>query len=163
MIEVTGDTELHLSRIDIASVSLETNPASITTGIPCGMTDMCGQDPCLCGAVDEYGACACNGTEETFPSFTLVESDVNNVCIVELFGKAYFVPISAGEADVRVSVSLPHYETTETTMHVVVEPLGVFDVAKVAGVLLACAVLVWLVVRGVRAAVKMFRVKHSRG
>ncbi len=151
-LSVSGAAEVRLARVDIAPVPLETAPSSITTGIPCGMTDMCGQDPCLCGAVDEYGACACNGREETLPAFALAEGSEGPVRIVTLFGKAYLVPVASGEADVRVVASFPHYEAAETTLHVIVEPFAPLDVAKIAGILAVFAALVL----GVFLAVRTF-------
>lgn len=141
-LSASGAAEVRLARVDIAPVPLETAPSSITTGIPCGMTDMCGQDPCLCGAVDEYGACACNGRKETLPAFALAEGSEGPVRLVALFDKAYLVPVASGEADVRVVASFPHYEPAETTLHVIVEPLAPLDIAKIAGMLVVFAALV---------------------
>ncbi|MCH4184850.1 MAG: hypothetical protein LKF61_05120, partial [Eggerthellaceae bacterium] len=67
--KIVGDLSLDapehidLACIDMIALPVNTDPDSIQTGVPCGMLEMCGQDPCLCGSVDSYGACACNGLQ----------------------------------------------------------------------------------------------------
>lgn len=160
--------DVSLSRVDIAALPVQCDPASIQVGVPCGMTEMCGQDPCLCGRVDEYGACACNGTREVGPTYT-VEFDTSGVaCAVELFGTAYLVPLGAGETQATVTAHLAHHADTAATATVRVQGFGVLDAAKLAG-LLACvagliaavAFAVCALVRAVRGLVVKFSARRN--
>ena len=108
-------SDVSLSRVDIAALPVQCDPQSIQVGVPCGMTEMCGQDPCLCGRVDEYGACACNGTREASPTYT-VEFDTPGVArTVELFGTTYLVPLGEGETQATVTAHLAHHADAAAT------------------------------------------------
>lgn len=133
------------------------NPATIEVGIPCGMLEMCGQDPCLCGAVDDYGACACNGKQWVTPTFTLTFEEEGIVTTAEAFGKTYLVPLKSGTVNAMVHAELPHHQPSEAHVQIHVKGWEFVDVAKVAGaVLLVVAVLAGLVF-GVRAIVRAVR------
>ncbi len=60
-----ADTSLGFAGVAVCNATV--SPSTIEVGIDCGMADMCGLDPCLCGAVDAWGACACNGTTNLEP------------------------------------------------------------------------------------------------
>lgn len=145
---------LELSCTDIVEVPVACSPASIECGIPCGMTEMCGQDPCLCGATDEFGACACNGRKTVCPTFTL-DDDGGCVALVDFAGKQWLVPKSEGSADVVVRASLPHHVDAVTTVHVDVKPFGVLDGVKVAIALVVIAAVIAGIVFGARALVRI--------
>ena len=149
--------DVSLSRVDIAALPVQCDPQSIQVGVPCGMTEMCGQDPCLCGRVDEYGACACNGTREASPTYT-VEFDTPGVArTVELFGTTYLVPLGAGETQATVTAHLAHHADAAATATVRVQGFGVLDAAKLAGLLACVAGLIAAVAFAVRALVRAVR------
>ena len=156
--------DVSLSRVDIVALPVQCDPQSIQVGVPCGMTEMCGQDPCLCGRVDEYGACACNGTREVSPTYT-VEFDTPGVaCAVELFGATYLVPLGSGETQATVTAHLAHHADAAATAMVRVQGFGVLDAAKLVGLLACAAALVAavaFVVRGLVRVVRGFVVKVS--
>lgn len=149
--------DVSLSRVDIAALPVQCDPQSIQVGVPCGMTEMCGQDPCLCGRVDEYGACACNGTREVSPTYT-VEFDTPGVArTVELFGTTYLVPLGEGETQVTVTAHLAHHADATATATVRVQGFGALDAAKLVGLLACAAALIAAVVFAVRGLVRAVR------
>ncbi len=154
---VSVEGELNLSRVDMLALPATCDPQSIQVGIPCGMTEMCGQDPCLCGRVDEYGACACNGTQEAKPTYTVEFDDSNVARAVELFGTVYLIPLGSGETRATVVAHLPHHAdaVAETTVHVA--GFGVLDAVKIAALLAAAAAVVAAVVFVLRAMVLAVR------
>lgn len=138
------------------------DPATIEVGIPCGMLEMCGQDPCLCGAVDDYGACACNGKQWVTPTFTLTFEEEGIVTTAEAFGKTYLVPLKSGTVNAVVHAELPHHQPSEAHVQIHVKGWEFVDIAKVAGaVLLVAAVLAGLAF-GVRAIVRAGRRASGR-
>ena len=138
------------------------NPATIEVGIPCGMLEMCGQDPCLCGAVDDYGACACNGKQWVTPTFTLTFEEEGIVTTAEAFGKTYLVPLKSGTVNAVVHAELPHHQPSEAHVQIHVKGWEFGDVAKVAGAVLLVAALVTGLVFGVRAIVRAVRRAQAR-
>lgn len=167
-IRLEVDERIELARVDAVALPARTDPASIETGIPCGMLEMCGQDPCLCGSVDQWGACACNGTHDTRPVYTMSCDDEGIVAVVDLFGTSYLVALGTGETDAVLRAELPHHDAGEAQVHVEVAPFGPLDAAKLLGALaLALGVLAGLAA-GVRAAVRgigrlVRRIEDRRG
>lgn len=137
-------------------------PDTIEVGVPCGMLEMCGQDPCLCGAVDDYGACACNGTQWVTPTFTVTFEEEGIATTAEAFGKTYLVPLESGTVDAVVRAELPHHRPSEAHVQIHVMGWTVGDVAKVAGAVLLCAAVVAGLLFGVRAAVRAIRKAKAR-
>ena len=152
---LSGSGSMSLAAVDVAPLPIECTPASIETGIPCGMTEMCGQDPCLCGAVDDWGACACNGTRTTRPSWALsLGGDAGDtVHLVDFAGRTWVVSLGLGgtSADGVLSASLVHYEGASMRVHVDVAPFGVLDLLKVVAALLAVFFVFFALGAGARA------------
>lgn len=168
-VSVTGSDLIELGRIDIVALPVQTDPESIVVGVPCGMLEMCGQDPCLCGAVDEWGACACNGRENARPTFTL-ECERGGVAgVFELFGTSYLVALGAGSTDAVIHADLPHHESGELRTRIDVAPFGFIDALKIVVALIAaaavCAVLFLLVrtiVRVSKRTVARIRARRAK-
>lgn len=167
ILALSGDTTLSLARVDVVALPVEVTPASIETGIACGMTEMCGQDPCLCGAVDAWGACACNGTQETFPTFSLACDTQGVVALISVFDQAYVVSLGSGSTHATLTATLPHYTAAQMDMQIEVAPFGILDALKIlvalvvcAGVLIGIVALIKVLVQGVRRLVN--RVKPNR-
>lgn len=167
-LEIDMPASISMARIDIVALPAQTTPASIETGIPCGMLEMCGQDPCLCGAVDPWGACACNGTQETRPTFLLACDQEGVVGMVEAFGTTYLVSLGTGSTDAVVRAELPHHGAAEATTRVEVAPFGFMDVLKLLAAALAvaaaCATVFFMVraaVRGVGHLARRVRRRHE--
>lgn len=168
-IAVSGPDRIELSRIDVVVLPVQTDPESIVTGVPCGMLEMCGQDPCLCGAVDEWGACACNGREDTRPTFALDCGQGSVAGVFELFGTTYLVSLGAGSTDAVIRADLPHHESSELRTHIDVAPFGFADILKIIAAIIAvavvCAVLFLLaraVVRAAKRIVARIRARRVR-
>ena len=153
-LEIEMPASITMARIDVVALPAETTPASIETGIPCGMLEMCGQDPCLCGAVDQWGSCACNGTQETRPTFLLTCDQEGVVGMVEVFGTRYLVSLGTGSTDAVVRAELPHYEAAEATTHIEVAPFGFLDVLKLLAAVLVVVAVCAAVFFAVRAMVR---------
>ena len=151
------DAEMSLARVDIRALPASTDPASIETGVPCGMTEMCGLDPCLCGATDSWGACACNGRTDTFPTYSIEADTPGVVQLVEVFGTAYMVAVGSGSTDVVVTAELAHHKSAQAVMHVEVASFGVLDAVKLICALAAIVLVCALVVLCVRAVVRRVR------
>lgn len=156
-LEISGSSTMQLARVDMVELPVQTTPASIQTGIPCGMTEMCGQDPCLCGAVDGWGACACNGLTETRPSFMLTYSVSDIVGTFDLVGHTYVFALGTGTTDAVLYASLPHHETVQMDMHIEVAPFSVLDAGKLVVLLIVVVVLGAIVILAVRGCVKAAR------
>lgn len=154
-LEVEGPDSIQLARIDIIPLPVQTTPLSIETGIPCGMEEMCGLDPCLCGAVDQWGACACNGTQETHPTLSFLPDQEGVVGVVEFLDTTYLIALGTGSTDATVRAELPHHEVAEKNMRVDVSPFGFVDLLKVVGALLVVAGVCAAVFFGVRALVRV--------
>lgn len=138
---LSGGGSMSLAAVDVVLLPVDCTPESIETGVPCGMTEMCGQDPCLCGAVDDWGACACNGTRTTRPSWALSLGGYagETVHLVDFAGRTWVVSLGLGgtSADGVLSASLVHYDGASMRMHVDVAPFGVLDFLKALVALLA--------------------------
>lgn len=145
---------IELPRVDLFMLPLQVSPESIQTGIPCGMLDMCGQDPCLCGSPDAYGACACNGITTTYPTLDVRSSDTGVVQVVWLFGKPYLLATGSGTATVSVDASLIHYNGASCTLQVQVDGFGPLDAAKIVALLCTAVAAVLVVLLAVRAIVR---------
>ena len=163
-LELTAPGNVELSRTGVLELPVNCTPDSIEVGIDCGMVEMCGIDPCLCGAVDAYGACACNGTQQVDVSYEVTFAEGGVAKLVEWNGVQYLVPLGAGEVQATVTASLQHYEDACATFTVSVAGWTALDVAKVAGLLLAallalaaCVGVAWGIVRGVRSALRAVR------
>lgn len=133
------------------------NPDTIEVGIPCGMLEMCGQDPCLCGAVDDYGACACNGKEWVTPTFTVTFEEEGIATTCEAFGKTYLVPLHEGTVNATVHAELPHHQPSEAYVQIHVKGWTFFDVMKVIGAILLVAAVVAGLFFGIRALVRCIK------
>jgi hypothetical protein len=162
--KIVGDLDMaapdavELPFVDVFLMPVQLSPDSIQTGIPCGMADMCGQDPCLCGSVDAYGACACNGVHATYPTLDVSSSDESVVRVIRLFDRVYLVPVGSGTAVVSMHASLIHYNDASASMQVTVDAFSVFDALKIILLVLAVIAIVlaiaWAVRILVRAAVR---------
>ncbi|MDR0500392.1 MAG: hypothetical protein LBG97_03990 [Coriobacteriales bacterium] len=120
VITLSAPTRLDVGLLPVG-LPLECSPSTIQTGIDCGMEDMCGLDPCLCGNPDEWGACACNGVRQTD-----VELDINVVnsevaSILRLGDSWWVLPSSSGETMITVTATLPHYATSTTSVQLHVD------------------------------------------
>ena len=163
-LELSTAETVELSRTGVLALPVSCTPSSIEVGIDCGMVEMCGIDPCLCGAVDAYGVCACNGTQQVEVSYEVTFAQGGVAKLVEWNGVQYLVPLGAGEVKATITASLQHYEDASATFTVNVAGWTALDVAKVAGLLLAallalaaCVGVVWGIVRGVRAVLRAVR------
>ena len=141
--------EVRLEMLDVVELPVECSPSSITVGVKCGMTDMCGLDPCLCGKADEYGACACNGRKDISPSVSGQVVGGSGVLVANAFGRVYLVGLLPGEAQVDVLGQIEHYNDDSATTKVAVGSLGVAGVVKIVVAVALVAALV-LVVRWLR-------------
>ena len=154
-----GET-LALPRFTPVAVSAACSPGVIDVGVDCGMPDMCGIDPCLCGSADAWGGCSCNGIEQVAPTVTYESSDQGVVRVEQAFGRAWLVPAGPGEATVTVTASLKYHETTTASVPVTVTGPAAAD-AAVGGIALAAVAVVIAAAFGVRRAMRVHRGKDS--
>lgn len=140
----------------VKSVEVSCTPASIEVGISCGMEDMCGLDPCLCGASDAFGCCACNGFEERAPEIAIASSNVSCAWPVHVGQRWYVVSLLPGQADLRVTGSLEHYDGCDAVYRAEV------GMASPAG-MLVLVVLVAFVVGVVALVVRAVVGRAGRG
>lgn len=118
-----GSQRISLGLLPVRSLPLSVSPQSIEVGISCGMEEMCGLDPCLCGsAVDGWGSCACNGLRRVEPGLTATSSDRGVARVVKMGGTFLVYPTGLGEATITVHGSLPHYADAQSTLLVKVTP-----------------------------------------
>lgn len=157
-----------LSGGELASVQFVTDPQEIEVGITCGMSDMCGQDPCLCGATDSYGACACNGKETISSSVTVLSSDSSVAYVVEAGNSYKLVGLGKGEADITIHATLKHHKDVTQVVHVNVGSVSPLYLGAWIVALIACvAALVGIVrllhkgVQKLRHAFKQKSKKHT--
>lgn len=108
--------DLHLENKNIkinqgqkAEIGFAIKPVSIETGIDCGMPDMCGIDPCLCGSADSWGSCSCNGLKKTLPTVKATAADANALNVDVQNGKVLVRGIKPGVSTVTVTASLVHF------------------------------------------------------
>lgn len=160
-LSVTCESSISLARIDVRELPATTDPQTIEKGIACGMTDMCGQDPCLCGSVDAWGACACNGLETVSADYELDQAAAGVVRLVKVFDTYYVVAVGTGSVDATLTASYPHHDLASTQVHIEVAPFAPLDIAKIIAGLVAILVavaalvaLIRLVVGAVRTVVK---------
>ena len=155
---LSGGESLTLAAVDIVPLPVNCSPESIRTGIPCGMTEMCGQDPCLCGSVDEWGMCACNGTEEVRPTWELsLDGDASGmVHLLTLGDRTYVASFGLGgaSADGVLGASLVHFDDAEQDVHVEVRPFGVLDLLKVVVPIVLVAAVLTALGAGIRVLYK---------
>jgi hypothetical protein len=130
-------------------------PASIQTGIDCGMLDMCGIDPCLCGNPDAFGACACNGTHTTLPELSVRSVDAGQVKLLRLGSDWWLVPWGADGTSVELAARLPHHADAVVTVTVGVE-------APFAPQLFYCAVLLALLAAVLYVVGRLLRGQDGR-
>lgn len=161
VLNIVVPSMIDLDRVGYLALPAQTNPESIVVGIPCGMLEMCGQDPCLCGPVDEYGSCACNGTQRVVPHYTVEFAEEGVATAVEWDGVTYLVPLSSGQVDAVVTAELPHYQSRSAHVTVYVAPFGFEDFLKVLGALLALAAVAAALFFGVRALVRLAKRRAS--
>jgi hypothetical protein len=102
-------------------VPLECTPRTIETGIDCGMADMCGLDPCLCGNPDAWGACACNGTRTTTVELEVLVADAAVADVVRVGDAWWLLPNGTGDTTVIVTATLPHHAAATKTLPLHVE------------------------------------------
>lgn len=147
----TGSDEvLRMARFCPMELSFATDPSSIEAGIDCGMTDMCGIEPCLCGSADAWGGCSCNGLEVLEPSVSCISSDEEVVRVGQVFGKTWLIPVGSGSAVLSCSASLKYFDGTTQDVPVEVHGLVAADAVLGAIALLAGAVVValaWIAMR----------------
>jgi hypothetical protein len=118
---------------------------------------MCGLDPCLCGVPDEYGACACNGTETVLPTVSVVGDSSGVVKVVQLGSDWWLIPWGVGEARFAVDASLPRHESAGADFEAKVDtpfsPFLFFTGGLIVLLICVCVALWWLVRRKGAAAV----------
>ena len=150
------DAHVSVDMIGFASVPVSMTPSSIEVGIDCGMPDMCGLDPCLCGAQDEWGACACNGLETVEPTWsaTVIEGAA---AVFQTADGLLVVPVGSGTTVVAVDASLPHHADAHQLVTIEVAPFSARDAAKIA----AALAIVVLAVVAVRLVVKRASVRRG--
>lgn len=121
------------------TVTLQSSPHSAALGIACGMSDMCGMDPCTCGNPDQWGHCACNGTKQTPVSYKAVVRDSSVTKVTVSNGKLKINGLSAGSTKVTVTAHLEHYTDAVQTVTVTVKPpyylFWIFPIAAAIGAL----------------------------
>lgn len=158
----SGDA-LRISRFCPMELTCVTDPSSIEAGIDCGMTDMCGIEPCLCGSADAWGGCSCNGLETLEPTVGYASSDEGVVRVRQAFGKTWLIPVGSGSAVLSCSTSLKYFDGT--TQDVVVEVGGAAPADAILGAiaLLICAAVVALARVAMRGLGKRRAAKHRAG
>jgi hypothetical protein len=130
-------------------LNISSSPSSTQTGLDCGMPEMCGLDPCLCGIPDAYGACACNGTETTATQLLVASADEGVARVLRMGEDYWVVPWGTGSTTITVHASLPHH--TDATASIEVEVQAPFaPVLLFTGVLLVLLVGVVLACRALR-------------
>jgi hypothetical protein len=153
LLRLSGPTRVSVSRLPVATAALTVSPNSIETGTPCGLADMCGLDPCLCGsAVDQWGACACNGLHIVWPSLSATSSDDGVVRVFRIGRTLFLIPTGVGHATVTVRGRLIHYDSATYQLDVRVGPAAFFEFlmllfALVAVIAVTCMASVSLVRR----------------
>jgi ABC-2 type transport system permease protein len=124
-------------------------PESIEGGIDCGMADMCGLDPCLCGNPDAWGACACNGLRKTAVQIGVVVTDPTVATVLRIGDAWWLLPLGQGSTALEVQASLPHHLPASATIELRVDtpipPPVIWCVTGVALLVLVVAVVVRVV------------------
>lgn len=128
-------------------VAVTTVPESIETGVDCGMPDMCGIDPCLCGSCDTWGSCSCNGLKRTVPTVTATASDPGLLSVRVNDGKVLIKGLKEGKGAVTVTASLTHYQTVSKTIAVEVKPDETWKLLAAGGAFSAALAAAFLIAR----------------
>lgn len=162
-LEVAPMETVQADAVGFAELKVDCTPSSVEVGIPCNMEDMCGLDPCLCGPVDEWGACACNGTELLSPQVSVISSNEEVARVVDMFGHQVIVPQGPGTAELAVHVELAHCDPVDTTAYVEVAPFGAMDALKIVLVVAVLVAVVAGAVWAVRAGVGALADRKKRG
>ncbi|WP_417118945.1 hypothetical protein [Olsenella phocaeensis] len=131
-LELRVPRDVELDRIDVRPLPVEVAPSSIEVGRSCGMTEMCGLDPCLCGARDQWGACACNGGRTERPSLWVGLEREGVVAVARVGEVPYLVSVGSGSTDAVVVADLAHHGRAEGRVRVSVRPFGPTDALKLA-------------------------------
>lgn len=129
------------------AVTVSVLPQFIETGVDCGMPDMCGIDPCLCGSCDSWGSCSCNGLKRTCPTVTATASAPGLLSVRVKDGKLLVKGIKEGESQVTVTASLKHFEPVSRTITVQVAPCETGKRLFIGGFILAAFAAVVLIIR----------------
>ena len=138
----------------VGELSIESDPSSVEVGVSCGMSDMCGESPCLCGAEnDAWGDCACNGLETLAPAITVSSSNTAVAWPVQVGGTWHVVTLLPGEAQVQVSASLKHYDDAVQTLQLKADAPG--------GLLIAAVIVVAAVVVAAATGVGKLRTRKA--
>ncbi len=162
-VSANGQTkQVETARFAPQELGVAVSPASIEVGISCGMPDMCGIDPCLCGTPDAYGACACNGLKTITPSVTYASSRPEVATVEKAFGKVWLVPHGKGKTTVTMTAKLKHYQTASVEVPVEVAGPKAAD-GLLAGAVLAALVGVVALGWGIRKLVSRGRRRSGRG
>ena len=151
-------SELSMRSFDVVYLPLEIDPSSAQAGISCNMDGMCGLDPCLCGEMDEWGYCACNGYETVYPTCQTQSSSPRLFAFV-VKGGLLLVSLGSKEASVEVNAQMLHYDDASWTTFVRVEPFGIADILRIASVLVLAGALISGIVLCAR---KLVRVASTR-
>lgn len=157
-----GTARLSIARLCPMAVTATCDPASIEAGISCGMDWMCGLRPCLCGAADEWGGCACNGTETVCPDVTFTSSDEGIVRVVQFAGKTWLVPVGEGTATVTCSAALRYHEDAQAAVEVTVGGMTGADAALIGCCVGAAAIVAALVAAICMLVRRMRRKKREK-
>lgn len=150
-------TEVAANRLVPMELDVATDPKTAKFGVDCGMPEMCGLDPCLCGVPDAYGQCACNGTEDVAPTVSYQSSDAGVATVEEAFGRTWIVPHGTGDTKVTVTARLAHHQDATYPIPVHVGGPTVTDAGAVAGAALLAAVVALLV----RFTVRRLRIRRQ--
>ena len=142
-----GET-LEVAQLVPMQLRVTCDPASASMGIDCGMPEMCGIDPCLCGSADSWGGCSCNGYQECFPEFTCVAVDPGVVAVETTDDGVFLRSMGKGTTTVQVRATMPHH--TDATAEFMVSS-GAFRIADFA--FIGIIVLVVAVLGGIAAAI----------
>jgi hypothetical protein len=126
-LKLDGGGDVSLAWAPFRDVSVSVSPRSIQAGISCGLADMCGLNPCLCGsAVDKWGACACNGLKTVEPTVSAASSDDRVVRVLKIGRVVLLVPVGTGRAVVTVRGHLVNYTDASYQFNVRVTPPALF-------------------------------------
>lgn len=140
--EETSCQVLSVPRLCPVALYARCNPESIDAGVDCGMSWMCGIEPCLCGSADAWGGCSCNGMQTLYPSVRYESDDESVLRVVEgLHGEVWLIPVGRGAATLVCTASLKNYEDTAVSYTVEVGEIGAVDAAFVGLAVLAAALV----------------------
>ena len=148
------DGTIDLAMLVPMDLRVECDPASVSVGVDCGMPEMCGIDPCLCGSADSWGACSCNGYQECYPGIECTSSNTDAV-VVEGDGTGVRLrSVGPGTSTVSVKASMPHHEEAVAQFVVNAGVMRGADFAAVGIGVAAVALVACIVVAAVLLARK---------